>query len=417
MPEKILMIALSPTMETGTLAKWRKKEGDTVASGDVLCEVETDKATMDYESSSEGTLLKILLPEGGQAKVGDPIAIVGTPGEDIAALIAEGAAAAAAKPAGKPAAAAPAAPRLAAAPSAPAQTSAGGRMKSSPLARKIAQAKGLDLRTVRGSGPGGRIVRRDLDGLAAGTGAAPGGTRAAASFPAAPLLQPGPGDQVIPVSRMRQVIARRLSESMYTAPHYYLTVAVGMDELLAARTRLNSTREKKISVNAFLMAISARVLARHPRVNSSWNGETLLQHPSADIGLAVALPDGLITPVVRDCGRKGIAAIDTELADLVERARAGKLAPTEYAGATFTISNLGAMGIDEFTAIINPPGSAILAVGAVRKEPVVENDAVVIRQRMRGTLSCDHRIIDGAMGAAFLRELADMLENPLLALA
>jgi pyruvate dehydrogenase E2 component (dihydrolipoamide acetyltransferase) len=216
---------------------------------------------------------------------------------------------------------------------------------------------------------------------------------------------------------MRQVIAKRLSESMYTAPHYYLTVAVGMDELLAARVRLNAGREKKISVNAFLMGISAHALSRHPRVNSSWNGETLLQHPAADIGLAVALPDGLITPVVRDCGRKGIAAIDAELSGLVERARAGKLAPAEYAGATFTISNLGAAGIDEFTAIINPPGSAILAVGAVRKEPVVENDAVVIRQRMRITLSCDHRIIDGAVGAAFLRELADMLENPLLALA
>ena len=260
-------------------------------------------------------------------------------------------------------------------------------------------------------------MKRDLESLAGAPGAASSGARAAASFPAAPLLQPGPGDEIIPVSRMRQIIARRLSESMYTAPHYYLSVAVGMDELLAARARLNAGREKKISVNAFLMAIAARALARHPRVNSSWNGETFLQHSSADIGLAVALPDGLITPVVRECGRKGIAAIDAELSDLVERARAGKLAPQEYAGATFTISNLGAAGIDEFTAIINPPGSAILAVGAVRKEPVVENDAVVIRQRMRVTLSCDHRIIDGAVGAAFLRELADMLENPLLALA
>ena len=219
------------------------------------------------------------------------------------------------------------------------------------------------------------------------------------------------------MTRMRQVIARRLSESMYTAPHYYLTVAVGMDELLGARTRLNEGREKKISLNAFLMAISAHALERHPRVNSSWNGETLLRHSSADIGLAVALPDGLITPVVRDCGRKGIAAIDAELSGLVERAHAGKLAPAEYSGATFTISNLGAAGIDEFTAIINPPGSAILAVGAVRQEPVVENDAVVIRRRMRVTLSCDHRVIDGAVGAVFLRELADMLENPLLALA
>ncbi|MGA2642762.1 MAG: dihydrolipoamide acetyltransferase family protein [Spirochaetia bacterium] len=408
MPEKILMMALSPTMETGTLARWRKKEGDTVASGDVLCEVETDKATMDYESSAEGTLLKILLPEGGQAKVGDPIAIVGKPGEDISSLIAEGTRTAAAASVTGPTSAPAAHPALPTA-----RAAAGGRIKSSPLARRIAQEKGLDLRSVKGSGPGGRVVRRDLDGLGRGTGRVP----AAAPLPAAPLLQPAPGDKVIPVSRMRQIIARRLSESMYTAPHYYLTVAVGMDELLSARARLNAGREKKISVNAFLMAIAARALARHPRVNSSWNGETLLQHPSADIGLAVALPDGLITPVVRDCGRKGIAAIDAELADLVERARTGRLAPAEYAGATFTISNLGAAGIDEFTAIINPPGSAILAVGAARKEPVVENDAVLIRQRMRITLSCDHRIIDGAVGAVFLRELADMLENPLLALA
>jgi pyruvate dehydrogenase E2 component (dihydrolipoamide acetyltransferase) len=406
MPEKILMIALSPTMETGTLARWRKKEGDSVVSGDVLCEVETDKATMDYESSSEGTLLKILLPEGGQARVGDPIAIVGTPGEDIASLIAEAGSSTVAKPAA-PAQLRPIAP---AAP--PSQASLGARIKSSPLARRIAQAKGLDLRTLRGSGPGGRIVRRDLDGLPPGPGAAPAVPRATS-----PLLQPGPGDEVIAVSRMRQVIARRLSESMYTAPHYYLTVSVGMDELLAARARLNAGRERKISVNAFLMTIAGRALARHPRVNSSWNGETLLQHPSADIGLAVALPDGLITPVVRDCGRKGIAAIDAQLQDRVGKARAGTLAASEYEGATFTISNLGAAGIDEFTAIINPPGSAILAVGAVRKEPVVENDTVVIRQRMRVTLSCDHRIIDGAVGAAFLRELADMLENPLLALA
>ncbi len=414
MPEKILMIALSPTMETGTLARWRKKEGDTVASGDVLCEVETDKATMDYESSSEGTLLKILLPEGGQAKVGDPIAIVGKPGEDIAVILAEAPPKAAVSKAA-PQNPAPAAASSVTASAAPAASAAhslpGGRIKASPLARRLAGARGLDLRAVKGTGPDGRVVKRDVESMPAA-----GGARGAVR-PAAPLLQPGPGDEVLPVSRMRQVIARRLSESMYTAPHYYLTVAVGMDELLAARTRLNAGREKKISVNAFLMAISAHALSRHPRVNSSWNGETLLQHTAADVGLAVALPDGLITPVVRDCGRKGIAAIDTELSDLVERARAGKLAPAEYAGATFTISNLGAAGIDEFTAIINPPGSAILAVGAVRKEPVVENDAVVIRQRMRVTLSCDHRIIDGAVGAAFLRELADMLENPLLALA
>ncbi len=222
----------------------------------------------------------------------------------------------------------------------------------------------------------------------------------------------------MPVSRMRQIIAKRLAESKFSAPHFYLTVAVGMDRLLESRTRMNEGREKKLSVNAFLMAITGRVLARHPQVNSTWNGDTLLVHANADVGLAVALPDGLMTPVVRDCGRKGIVAIDAELADLVARARTGKLAPEEYTGATFTISSLGTAGIDEFTAIINPPGSAILAVGAVRKEPVVEEgDVIVVRQRMRVTLSCDHRVIDGAVGAAFLRELADALENPLLALA
>ena len=407
------MIALSPTMETGTLARWRKKEGDTVAAGDVLCEVETDKATMDYESSSEGTLLKILLPEGGQAKVGDMIAVIGKTGEDISSFVAQ-----ATTP--KPAAAAFAPPVAALRPavqttSRPAAAPASaGRVTSSPLARRLAAEKGIDLRSLRGSGPDGRIVKRDLDALPA---ADPGNRAAVRAAPAAPL-QPGAGDQVIPVSRMRAIIAQRLTDSMYTAPHFYLTVSAGMDALMASRSRLNEGREKKLSVNAFLMALAGRTLARHPHINSTWNGDTILRHASADIALAVALPDGLITPVVRDCGRKGIVAIDTELADLVVRARAGTLAPQEYSGATFTISNLGASGIEEFTAIINPPGSAILAVGAVRKVAVVEaGDAIVVRQRMRLTLSCDHRVIDGAVGAAFLRELADMLEDPMLALA
>ena len=418
MPEKVLMMALSPTMETGTLVKWRKKEGDTVASGEVLCEVETDKATMDYESTSDGTLLKIVLPAGGQAKVGDTIAILGKPGEDISALLADSKPAAA-KPSAAPAAAAAGAPAVsrpaAAAPAATAAAAVSGRVRSSPLARQIASQKGIDLRTIRGSGPNGRIVKRDLDSLPAGAGAPRAPTAAGVT---ARVYQPGPGDEVVPVSQMRKVIARRLSESMYTAPHYYLTVAVGMDELLAKRALLNEGREKKASLNAFLMALAGRALLRHPQVNSTWNGDTIIRHSSADIGLAVALPEGLITPVVRDCGRKGILAIDAELTALIEKARAGKLAPAEYEGATFSISNLGAAGIDEFTAVINPPGSAILAVGAVRKEPVVQaDDSIVVRQRMRATLSCDHRVVDGAVGAAFLRELADMLEDPMLALA
>ena len=236
-----------------------------------------------------------------------------------------------------------------------------------------------------------------------------------------PVLEPGPGDEVLPLSGMRKAIAQRLAESMFSAPHFYLTVTVEADELLAFRGRLNEGREKKVSFNAILMALAGRALARHPRVNSSWNGQSIIHRRGVDIGLAVALPDGLITPVVRDCGRKGVLAIDAEIAELVGRARAGKLLPAEYEGATFTISNLGSFGIEEFTAIINPPASAILAVGAVRKEPVIltrpDGDHVAARQLMRMTLSCDHRVIDGAVGAAFLRDLADTLENPALGLA
>ena len=406
MAEKVLMIALSPTMETGTVVRWRKKEGEPVKSGDVICEVETDKATMDYEASAEGTLLKIVLAEGGQAKVGDLIAVLGSPGEDISALL--GAAQKAPAPAASPQPSQPPA-------AAPASTAQPLRTRSSPLARRLAENRGIDLRTLAGSGPAGRIVKRDVQ-------TAGQGVPVPASPPApSPAYAPGPGEEVIAVSGMRRIIARRLSDSMFSAPHFYLTVAVDVGELLGMRARLNEGREKKVSLNAILFALAGRALSRHPRVNSTWNGETIVRRAGADIGLAVALDDGLITPVVRDCGGKGILAIDAELADLVARARAGKLAPSEYAGAGFTISNLGSFGIDEFTAIINPPGSAILAVGTARKEPVVQSgaggDGIVVRQRMKMTLSCDHRVIDGAVGAAFLRDLADMLENPALGLA
>jgi pyruvate dehydrogenase E2 component (dihydrolipoamide acetyltransferase) len=416
MAEKILMIALSPTMETGTVVKWRKKEGDAVKSGDVICEVETDKATMDYESSSEGTLLKIILPEGGQAKVGDTIAIIGGQGEDIGALIAEAASVAAAQAAAPapatPPSSQPTAPAAsAAAPeAAPPHVRPGERVRSSPLARRLAGERRIDLRQVRGSGPGGRVVRRDLEGAGAAGGAvaiqAAGGVAA---------------DQVVPLSNMRRTIARRLSESMFSAPHIYLTVSIGMDGLLAARSGLNAGREGKVSLNAFLIKLTAEALKRHPRVNSSWNGDSILLRGSIDIGLAVALPDGLITPVVRGCGSKGILAIEEELADLIARARSGKLAPEEYTGAGFAISNLGSFGIEEFTAVINPPASAILAVGAIRKEPVVEEgggaeNRIAVKSVMRVTLSCDHRVIDGAVGAAFLADLRAMIENPFSAL-
>jgi pyruvate dehydrogenase E2 component (dihydrolipoamide acetyltransferase) len=441
MAEKVLMIALSPTMETGTVVKWRKKVGDPVKSGDVLCEVETDKATMDYESSSDGVLLKILLPEGGQARVGDPIAVVGKAGEDVSGFAAEAQAAPPAAPQGVAASsgAAPA-PRGAPAPvgtgarpgagvAAPAAggaaggaaavgasgggASGSGRLRTSPLARRLAEEKGIDLAAVAGSGPGGRIVKRDLDaaGAAGSTSGAPAGGMAAAGVPV-PSARPA-GDRLVPASGMRKTIAKRLSESMFSAPHIYLTISALMDGLLAARTALNAGRQRKLSLNAFLLKLIAESLKRHPRVNASWTAEGILLRGSMDVGLAVALPDGLITPVVRDCGSKGIELIDAELADLVERARAGKLRPEEYAGAGFTVSNLGSFGIEEFTAIINPPGSAILAVGEIRREPVAdEGDAVVVRSRMRMTLSCDHRVIDGAVGAAFLAELKASLENP-----
>ncbi len=438
MAEKVPMTALSPTMETGTIVKWRKKEGDPVKSGDVICEVETDKAAMDYEATSNGVLLKIVLPEGGQAKVGETIAIIGRQGEDISGLLAEAGAEKAAAPSapaapgqGGPGAAKPRggtpppwmAEAAAQAPSAPPGASltqtavdsqaAGGRAKSSPLARRLAKERGIELSGMRGSGPDGRIVKRDIESLSSRAPLPESGPR-----PAPAILAAGPADQVVPLSGMRRTIAKRLSDSMFSAPHYYLTVSIAMDALLAARKEMNSGREKKASLNAFLMKIAAEALKRHPRVNSSWNGDSIIQRGKIDIGLAVALPDGLVTPVVRDCGSKGIFAIDEELSDLVERARGGRLKPEEYSGAGFTISNLGSYGIEEFTAVINPPASAILAVGEIRREPIVDNNgAVVARGIMRATLSCDHRVIDGAVGAAFLAELRAMAENPLLMLA
>lgn len=417
MAEKLLMLALSPTMEVGTISKWVKKEGDSIAGGDVLCEVETDKATMEYESMNEGTLLKIIIPEGGQARVGDAIGIVGEPGEDIASLVEEIEAAkktAEQKPVVEEApveSATPEAPAPAAAPqSVPAPVTAApvssgdGRIKASPLARKLAKENGLDLRLIQGSGPGRRIVKSDVDKALAG------GIPAMASSASLPVM----GDETVPVSQKRQIIAKRLAESKYTAPHYYLKVSVAMDNLIQARKELNARRKEKVSMNAFLIKFVTEALKRHPMVNATFAGDHIVKHGSVDVGLAVAQPDGLITPVVKQCNNKGIIAIDAELKVLIDKALNNKLVPEEYTGATFTISNLGSFGIEEFTAIINPPGSAILAVGEVKKTPVVmEDDSIVIKNMMKLTLSCDHRIIDGAVGAAFLKDLKDMMENPI----
>jgi len=407
MAEKLLMLALSPTMETGVIAKWLKKEGDVVESGDLLCEVETDKATMDYESPASGTLLKIILEEGSSAAVGDLIGVVGKPGEDIKALLAEPEEQA--KPESPKPEKAQSAPEKQ--PNAPSLETTGekGRVRSSPLARKLAEMNGIELETVKGSGPEGRVVKADIEKAMAGQAAAPAANTAAPA--------PVSGDTVIPVSGKRKVIARRLSESKYSAPHYYLKVRVAMDTILDARAKLNAKASQKVSLNAYLIKFAAEALKRHPAVNASWAGDSIIRFGRVDIGLAVAQEDGLITPVVRDCANKGLLEIEKDLQDLIQKARSNALKPEEYSDATFTISSLGSFGIEEFTAIINPPGSAILAVGEIRKEPVVQpDDSIQVKQMMRLTLSCDHRVIDGAVGAAFLTDLRTLLEEPIRAL-
>lgn len=408
MAEAVLMLALSPTMDEGTIMRWHKKEGETVAHGDLLCEVETDKAAMEYESVNQGTLLAILVPAGGSARVGEPIAVVGKPGEDIHAFrTASAAPAAPAAEAAAPAPAVPAAPTsVPAAPRGPSAAesqppSGARRLRASPLARRLARKRGLDLGRLAGSGPGGRVVARDL----------PAADAASVQKAAGPAAAPAE-DRRLPVTGKRKLIAQRLSESKQAAPHYYLQIEVDATRFLEFRERLG-----KPSVNALLMKLTAEALKRHPLLNSSWQGDHILVPARADIGLAVAQEDGLITPVVRDCGGKTAAVIERELADLIPRARANRLTPQEYAGATFTVTNLGSFGILSFSAIINPPGSAILAVGRIRRVPVVlEGDRVAVRPELILTLSCDHRVVDGAVGAAFLKDLKGVIEDPLDAL-
>jgi pyruvate dehydrogenase E2 component (dihydrolipoamide acetyltransferase) len=423
MAEKVFMIALSPTMEEGTILKWTKKEGDSIATGDVICEVETDKASMDYESAQEGVLLKIVKGEGSGAKVGDAIGVIGEKGEDIADLLKEienEGSSAPAEPAAKEESApvadsAPAASAsggaAAPAPSAPAAAS-GGRIIASPLALKLAAQKGIDINSVSGSGPNGRIVKRDIEnykGPAPGAASAPAG-RPASSF--APVSAAGE-DREIPVAGKRAVIARRLGESMFSAVHYYVKNKVAMDNLIAARGMLNKEVPDKVSFNAFMIKFVAEALKRYPSVNASWQGDKIIEFGSIDIGLAVDLGNGLITPIVRNAGNKGVVQIDAELKQLIKKAGDGSLKPEEYSGATFSISNLGSFGVDEFTAVINPPGSAILALGKVNKTPVYdESGSLVPVSQMVMTLSADHRVIDGALAGRFLSELQRMMENP-----
>jgi pyruvate dehydrogenase E2 component (dihydrolipoamide acetyltransferase) len=408
MAEKILMIALSPTMKTGLISKWEKKEGEKVESGDLLCQVETDKATMDYESIQEGTLLKILVHEGEQARIGSPIAIIGEAGEDISDLLSdietdmEGI-----TDDGKIGPEEDTTSSISITETG--EESSGDRVIASPLARRMAQQQGIDLSLIKGSGPRGRIIKRDILESVARLEKSNLGMPKTTS-----QILPTSSDEVIQVSTKRRIIAERLAESKYSAPHYYLRLKVLSDNYMEARKLLNITLNKKVSVNAFIVKFVAEAIKRHPIMNSTWQGETILRHASIDIGLAVAQNDGLITPVVRDCGNKGIIEIDRELKELIDKALNNQLTPSEYSGATFTISNLGSYGIEEFTAIINPPGSAILAIGKMGKEPtIVDGDKIEIRTLMTLTLSCDHRVIDGAVGAAFLKDLKDIMENPI----
>ncbi|AFG37858.1 dihydrolipoamide acetyltransferase family protein [Spirochaeta africana] len=454
MAEPILMTALSPTMEDGTIVAWSKNEGDEISAGDVLCEVETDKATMDYESTQDGVLLKILLGEGSSAKVGDPIGILGEAGEDVADLEKElkaqaksggdssgsadstEAAGSEAKDApkadasatdtgsaGGDAASSAGSDRGDAAAQRGGARKAGGptagsselpesdrSIKASPLARKLAASRNIDLRMIQGSGPGGRIVKADIESAnpAHLTPQAPAGGGAAAAA-GAPVM----ADREEPVAGKRKVIARRLSESKFSAPHYYLKSTAEMDSLIAARSMLNRELPEKVGFNAFMIKFAAEALKRHPEVNASWQEDSIRYFGSIDIGLAVDLGNGLITPIVRNCGAKGVTQIDAELKELIEKARSNSLQPDEYSGATFSISNLGSFGVDEFTAIINPPGAAILALGQTRKTPVVgENDQIRVASTMTMSLSCDHRVIDGALAGRFIHELTRMIESP-----
>lgn len=433
MPIDVLMPALSPTMEEGTLAKWHVKTGDTVRSGDVIAEIETDKATMEVEAVDEGVVEDILVAEGTEGvKVNTPIARLAGEGEAAPAPKAE--APKAAEPAKAPEPAKAEAPKPAAAPvaaaPAPAKAADGGRIFASPLARRLAEQKGIDLAGVAGSGPHGRIVKVDIDNAqpgaakpapaAAAPAAAPASTPAAAAPREHKSLEqmgiPAGSYDLIPLDGMRKTVARRMTDSFRDVPHFPLTLDIEIDELLAARTKINGLLEKsgvKVSVNDFVMKAAAMALVKVPEANASYSPEGIAMHHHADIAMAVAIPGGLITPIIRKAETKGLAQIATEAKDLAARARDKKLKPEEFQGGTFSVSNLGMFGIKSFASIINEPQGCIMSVGAGEKRPVVKGDQIVIANVMSVTLTCDHRVVDGAVGARFLAAFKEMLEEPL----
>ena len=447
MPINILMPALSPTMEKGNLAKWLKKEGDKVKSGDVIAEIETDKATMEVEAVDEGTIAKIGVPEGTQdVPVNDVIAVLAGDGEDVkAAANAGGGAAPAAKPAeapkpaeaAKPAPAAAPEPKPAAAPApqpaaAPAaQANGHARIFSSPLARRLAKEANIEIARITGTGPHGRVVARDVEEAKSGKGLkAPAAAPAAAGPSIAPsmsdkqilaLYEPG-SYEIVPHDGMRRTIAQRLTASVQNVPHFYLTIDCDIGKLLAAREEINASAPKdkekkplyKISVNDFVIKAMAVALQKIPNCNVSWTEGGMLKHKHSDVGVAVAMPGGLITPIIRKAETKTLSTISNEMKDFAARARARKLKPEEYQGGTTAVSNLGMYGINHFTAVINPPHASILAVGTSEERPVVRGGKIEIAQMMSVTLSCDHRAIDGALGAELIGAFKQLIENPVM---
>lgn len=425
------MPKMSDTMEEGVLVAWRVEEGEAVSAGDVIAEVETDKATMDLEAYDDGVLLKKVIAEGEAVPIGGLIAVLGHEGEDVAGILAQyeqGGDGAAPVAAAEPTAEATAESATPApAPSGDGAALADGRLKASPLARKLARDHGLDLRLIRGSGPEGRIIKRDVEAVLSG------GAKLAPVEVPAPVKAPAPKPAVaapvrveeaapytaVRISQMRKTIARRLAQSKFTAPHFYLTIDLAMEQAITARTRLNALAEEqgrpKISFNDLITRACAVALRQHPAVNASYladEGE-IRQYNDVHIGVAVAVDEGLVTPVIRHADKKGLAELAEETKTLAARARDRKLQPDEMAGSTFTTSNLGMFGIEDFTAIINPPNACILAIGAIRDVPVVRDGEIVPGKRMKVTLSCDHRVVDGATGAKFLQTLRPYLEEPL----
>ena len=453
MPINILMPALSPTMEKGNLAKWLKKEGDAVKTGDVIAEIETDKATMEYEAVDDGVIAKIVVPEGtADVAVNQLIAVMAQEGEDVKAAAAgagQGAAAPARAPAAPPPApktAAAAAPASAPAPARPAPASApqaapsvapingagGGRIFSSPLARRLAKDAGIDIGRVQGTGPHSRVIARDIEAAKAG-----GGLRAPAAAPVgAPTVAPSMSDQQIralyedgsydfvPHDGMRRTIAQRLTASTQTIPHFYLTIDCDIGKLLDAREEINASAPKdkdgkpayKLSVNDFVIKALALALQKVPDANVSWTDAGMLKHKHSDVGVAVAMPNGLITPIIRAAETKSLSTISNEMKDFAVRARARKLKPNEYQGGTTSVSNLGMYGIKDFTAVINPPQSTILAVGTGEERAVVRDGKVVAAHIMSVTMSCDHRAVDGALGAVLIGAFKSLIENPVMML-